>query len=162
MPPPKLSRNSIKSSPSSILLAVGLVAFVFSGITFAGTHCLRPYISKIGALENKVYYLQEQVNWLTEKQPNRDANANREGLGPLEIAYVLVNKPENPHSNLPNAYELEKLSDSGQMAGKYLFAQSEKVDLSQYLGKKVLITFRNVVGVIAAEQQLVEVESIIF
>jgi len=75
--------------------------------------------------------------------------------GPQKIATVLVQDGSNygpPFDS--NLYQLE-ISKS-----KHLFAKSDLVDLKKYLGKNVEVKYREVIGVIMGEQQLVMVDSV--
>jgi len=76
-------------------------------------------------------------------------------LGELLTANVLVQDASYygpPYD--PNLYQLEITKSN------HLFAKSNKVDLKQYLGKSINVSYREVMGVIMGEQQLVIIDSV--
>lgn len=76
-------------------------------------------------------------------------------LGELKTADVLVQDGSyyGPPFD-PNLYQLEV----GQ--SNHLFAQSDAVNLKQYLGKRIKVHYREVKGIVMGEQQLVIVASV--
>ena len=112
-----------------------------------------------GVIENKTLIIRD---W--EALPQEDVfrvlqsikfKTEYSDLSELKTADVLVQDGSyyGPPFD-PDLYQLE-INESF-----HLFAKSDKVNLKQYLGKRIKVSYREVKGIVMTEQQLVIVESV--